>query len=66
MAISKTEMKMMLSKIGRVELELLWIKEKLLPKTKATKSEIRAIQEARKEIARGEWISGDEFIKQLG
>ena len=66
MALSKTEMKQVISRIDDVELQLLKLKAMLVPKAKATKAEIRAIEKARKEIAKGEFISGDEFVKMLG
>ena len=65
MAITRTEMKQMVKKLGKVELEILWMKERLLPRTKASKKELEEIRQARKEIAEGQWISGDELIKQL-
>ena len=66
MAITKTEMKQMVKKLGKVESEILWMKERLLTKAKVNKKELEAIRQARKEIAEGKWISGDELIKQLG
>ena len=65
MAISKTETKQMMKKLGEVEVEILMIKEKLLLKVKANKKELAAIRKARKEIAEGKWVSGDEVSRQL-
>lgn len=55
----------MIEKLGKLELDILWMKEQLLRKTKANKAELKAIREAREDIAKGDWISGDDFIRQL-
>jgi hypothetical protein len=59
-------MRQMMSKIDDVELQLLKLKAMLAPKSKATKAEIRAIEKGRREISKGQSISGSEFAKKLG
>jgi hypothetical protein len=66
MALTRTEMKQMISKIDDVELQLLKLKAMLVPKSKATKAEIKAIEQGKKEMAKGESISSREFLKKLG
>ena len=52
-------------KLDEVQLDILWLKAQLLPTEKVSKKERAEIERAKKEIAKGQWISGDELIKQL-
>lgn len=51
-------MKHVISKQDSVEIQVMKPKAMLLPGVKPTKTEIRAMEKGRKEIARGERISG--------
>ena len=60
------EMKEVVSKLESVEVQIMKLKAMLLPKAKATKAELKAIEAGKKEISTGQWISGKELIKKMG
>ena len=59
-------MRRALKKISTFELELLELKATLLPKLKASKEEIKEIEEAERDIANGLGINAETLIKTLG
>lgn len=46
--------------------ELLGWKKKIFREVKPTKAELRAIERGRREIARGDYVTLEEFKKELG
>lgn len=66
MAITRTEMQMLEKKLDRMEIELMRIKARLVPTVKISKKERAELEEIRKEMAKGHWISGRDLIKKLG
>ncbi len=66
MAISKTEINEVMVKLESVEIQIMKLKAMLLTKSKPTKSEIKAIEEAKKEIAKGKWVTGNRLFDKQG
>ncbi len=66
MAITQTEMKEVMGRLGSVEIELMRLRAMLLPTAKPTKRELKAIEEAKKEMARGEWVAAERLFKSTG
>jgi ATP-dependent protease ClpP protease subunit len=66
MAVSKTEMKMIERKLNRMEADIMKLKAVLVPTVKMSKKEQRELEEIKRDMARGNWISGRELIKRLG
>lgn len=65
MPISKTEMKTIEKELERMEIEILKLKAKLVPTVKLSKKEKKELERAKKDIAKGNWISGRELIEKL-
>ena len=63
--VTQTELKKALVKISSMELEILQLKSSLLPKVKASKKELAAIEASERDIKLGLGISGEDFIKEL-
>jgi len=63
--VTKTELRHVLVELGDMELQLLKLKSKLLPRTKATKKELAAMEAAERDIERGLGIQGGDFVKEL-
>ncbi|MGI0141911.1 MAG: hypothetical protein ACREBF_04680 [Candidatus Micrarchaeales archaeon] len=64
-AVTTTEIKRVLVELDSMELQILRLKSILLPKVKATKKELLAIEEAERDIKRGLGMKGEDFIKEL-
>jgi hypothetical protein len=63
--VTQTELRKALVKISSMELEILQLKSYLLPKVKASKKELAAIEASERDIKLGLGISGEDFIKEL-
>lgn len=66
MAITQTEMREVMGRLGSVEIELMRLRAMLLPTVKPTKKELRAIAEAKGEMARGDWVAAEKLFKGMG
>jgi hypothetical protein len=64
--VNNDDLKMVLSKLDTVKLELLRLRAMLLPEEEATEQEKKEIKKAKREIAKGSKIGLQEFIKELG
>ncbi|MDE1873734.1 MAG: hypothetical protein KGI04_01270 [Candidatus Micrarchaeota archaeon] len=66
MAITRTEMKTIERKLDRMEIELMKIKARLVPTVKISKKDRAELEAIKKDMAKGNWVSGRELIKKLG
>ncbi|VVB77247.1 Uncharacterised protein [uncultured archaeon] len=66
MAVTKTEMKTMEKRLYKIEIEIRRLKAVLIPTVKMSKKEQKELEAIRKDMAKGNWVSGRELIKKLG
>ena len=59
-------MKMVLDKLDAVRIEILRLRAQLLPEEEPTEEEKKEIEEARKEIAEGDYVTLEDVLKELG
>jgi hypothetical protein len=65
-AISESDLKLVLEKLDSVKIEIMRIRAMLLPEEEVTEEEKREIEAAKKEIARGAKNSLEDLIEELG
>jgi hypothetical protein len=63
--VTQIEAKKMLTELSTMEMQILKLKSSLLPKVKASKKEIMALEEAKRDIRKGLGISGSQFVREL-
>ena len=66
MAVTKTELRKVITKLDDVRIELLRLRTQLLPEEKPTRDERRKINRALKEIERGQSITLTQLRRDLG
>ena len=66
MAVTKTELRKVITKLDDVRIELLRLRTQLLPEEKPTQDERRTINRALKEIERGQSITLTQLRRDLG
>ncbi len=63
--VNNSDVKMVLEKLDSVQLELLRLRAMLLPEEEVSIEEKKKLEEARKEIAKGQKISLEDLVKEL-
>jgi len=66
MAVSKTELRKVITKLDDVKLEILRLRAALLPEERVTASERRLIQQGRKDIEKGHYVTLGQLRKEFG
>jgi len=66
MALTKTELRKVITKLDDVKIELLRLRAALLPEERVTARERRVIRQARVEIERGRYVTMAQLRKELG
>jgi ribosomal protein L29 len=66
MAITKTEIRKVITRLDDVKIELLRLRAQLLPEEAPTPSERRLIREGRREIEKGHYVTFTQLRKELG
>ena len=66
MAVTKTELHKVITKLDDVKIELLRLRADLLPEERPTASEKRQIHQDRREIERGRFVTLTQLRKELG
>ncbi len=66
MAVTKTELRKVITKLDDVRIELLRLRAQLLPQERPTRDERRRIGEALKGIERGQSVTLEQLRKELG
>ena len=65
MTVNNAEVKLVIEKLDSVQLELLRLRALLLPEEEVSEEEKKKLCAARIEIAKGQKISLDAFLKEL-
>jgi transcriptional/translational regulatory protein YebC/TACO1 len=63
--VNNSDVKLVLEKLDSVQLELLRLRAILLPEEEVSIDEKKKLEEARKEIAKGQKISLEDLVKEL-
>jgi len=66
MAVYKTELRRVITKLDDVKLELLRLRAALLPKERVTARERKVIEHGRREIQKGHYVTLGQLRKELG
>ena len=66
MAVTKTELRKVITKLDDVKLELIRLRAALLPEERATARERRMIRQGRLEIEKGRYVTIAQLRKELG
>lgn len=66
MAVTKTELRRVITKLDDVKIELLRLRAELLPEERPTPSERRQIDQGRREIGKGQSVTLAQLRKELG
>ena len=66
MAVTKTELRKVITKLDDVRIELLRLRAQLLPEERTTRDERQKIGQALKEIERGQSVTLEQLRKELG
>ena len=66
MAVTKTQLHKVITKLGDVKVELLRLRADLLPEERPTASEKRQIAQGRREIERGGFVTLAELYEEVG
>ena len=66
MAVTKTELHKVITKLDDVKIELLRLRAALLPEERPTASEKRQIDQGRREIERGRFVTLAQLRKEVG
>lgn len=66
MAVTKTELRKVITKLDDVKIELLRLRAALLPEERATARERKLIEQGRREIERGRYVTLGQLRKELG
>ena len=64
--VSGEKLKIVLDRLDAVRLEILRLRAMLLPEEEPTEEEKREIEEARKEMAEGHYVTLKDVAKELG
>jgi hypothetical protein len=65
MAVTKTEMRKVITKLDDVQLELLRLRAALLPEERATARERKLIEQGRREIGKGKYVTLAQLRKEF-
>lgn len=65
MAVTKTELRKVITKLDDVMMELLRLRAALLPEERITAGERKLIEQGRREIEKGRYVTLGEFRKEL-
>jgi hypothetical protein len=66
MALTKTELRKVITKLDDVEIELLRLRAALLPEERITVRERKLIEQGRREIEKGRYVALGQLRKELG
>jgi len=66
MAVTKTELRKVITKLDDVKIELLRLRAALLPEERVTSKERKLIRQAQLEIAKGRYVTIGQLRKELG
>lgn len=66
MAVTKTELRKVITKLDDMKLELLRLRAALLPQEHATAKERKVIEQGRREIQKGHYVTLSQFQKEIG
>jgi hypothetical protein len=66
MAVTKTELRKVISKLDDVKIELVRLRAALLPEERVTVRERKLIEQGRREIENGRYVTLAQLRKELG
>ncbi len=66
MAVTKTELRRVISKLDDVKIELIRLRAALLPEERVTVRERKLIEQCRREIENGRYVTLSQLRKELG
>ena len=66
MAVTKSELRKVITKLDDVKLELLRLRAALLPEERVTSRERELIEKGRREIEKGRYVTLGQLRKELG
>lgn len=66
MAVTKTELRKVITKLDDVKIELLRLRADLLPEERVTAKERKPIRQGRLEIKKGRYVTLSQLRKELG
>lgn len=66
MAVTKTELRKVITKLDDVKIELLRLRAALLPEERVTASERKLIRQGRSEIEKGRYVTLSQLRKEIG
>ncbi len=66
MAVTKTELRKVITKLDDVKIELLRLRAALLPEERITTGERKLIEQGRREIEKGRYVTLGQLRKELG
>ena len=66
MAVTKTELRRVISKLDDVKIELIRLRAALLPEERVTARERKLIEQGRREIENGRYVTLGQLRKELG
>jgi hypothetical protein len=66
MAVTKTELRKVITKLDDVKIELLRLRAALLPEERLTLKERKLIEQGRLEIEKGRYVTLGQLRKELG
>jgi hypothetical protein len=66
MAVTKTELRKVITKLDDVKIELLRLRAALLPEEQITAGERKLIEQGRREIEKGRYVTLGQLRKELG
>ncbi|MGA3296995.1 MAG: hypothetical protein ABSD41_06050 [Candidatus Bathyarchaeia archaeon] len=66
MAVTKTELRRVISKLDDVKIELIRLRAALLPEERVTVRERKLIEQCRREIENGRYVTLGQLRKELG
>jgi len=66
MAVTKTELRKVISKLDDVKIELVRLRAALLPEERVTVRERKLIEQGRREIENGRYVTLGQLRKELG
>ncbi len=66
MAITKIELRKVITKLDDVKIELLRLRAALLPEERVTAGERKLIEQGRREIEKGRYVTLGQLRKELG
>ena len=66
MAVTKTELRKVITKLDDVKIELLRLRAALLPEERVTARERKLIRQGRLEVQKGRYVTLSQLRKELG